>query len=163
MVDHSEILTLLKERVRVLSLIRDHYLKNQKILASADPDKLQNFDKQHKLYLEEMLQVEQNWRDLVVKIKTEREIQSENTDIIFSLTLSEDFITLYFAYKDKLYQILSEIERIKKNSSLMARKLFPFISDQLNISNNEPASSSPPVKNHTKQRTPLVSRKSKNR
>ena len=163
MIDHTEILTLLKERVRILSLIRDHYLKNQTILVSDDPEKHTQFEKQHKVYLEEMLQVEENWRSLVVRIKTEHEIHSENTDIILSLTLHEDFITRYFAYKDRLYQILSELERIKKNSSLLAKKSFPFIPHPPEKSEDTTVSILSHSKDPAKHKIPLTDRKLKNR
>ena len=73
-----------------------------------------------------MLNLEEKWRNFIKKLKSGKRIESNNTDVIISLTLHDDWVTQYFAYKDQLYQILSEIERIKKNSHLMASNEFPY-------------------------------------
>ncbi len=159
MVEQNEILQLLKERVRILSLIKDLYLRNQKLLASAQPDQLVSFEENQRALVQEMQTAELQWRTLVEKIKSQGKIQSENTDVIISLTLQENLITRYFAYKDQLYQVLSELERIRKNSHLMASNTFPFILRKKERSANQSARKSPSVKDSLKLAPPGKSSK----
>lgn len=122
----NEILYLIKERIRVLSLLKEIYLKKQKSVFSEEKDVDDRLNELHKIFLGEMLTLEDKWRTFIKKLKSGKRIESNNTDVIISLTLHDDWVTQYFAYKDQLYQILSEIERIKKNSNLMASNEFPY-------------------------------------
>jgi len=130
----NEILYLIKERIRVLSLLKEIYLKKQKLVFSGEAEENDRLDELHKIFISEMLELEEKWKSFIQKVKYERKIDSNNTDIILSLALHDDWVTQYFAYKDKLYQILSEIERIKKNSHLMASNEFPYLLDKERIS-----------------------------
>jgi len=122
----NEILYLIKERIRVLSLLKEIYLKKQKSVFSEEKDDHERLNELHKKFLGEMLTLEEKWRTFIKQLKSGKRIESNNTDIIISLTLHDEWVTQYFAYKDQLYQILSEIERIKKNSHLMASNEFPY-------------------------------------
>jgi len=122
-----EILYLIKERIRVLSLLKEIYLKKQKLVFSGETEENERLDEHHKIFIAEMLALEEKWRTFIHNLKSDKKIDSDNTDIILSLALHDDWVTQYFAYKDKLYQILSEIERIKKNSHLMASNEFPYL------------------------------------
>jgi hypothetical protein len=122
----NEILYLVKERIRVLSLLKEIYLKKQKSVFSEEKSDNDRLDELHKIFLSEMLNLEKKWRKFIHKLKSGKQIESNNTDVIISLTLHDEWVTRYFAYKDQLYQILSEIDRIKKNSLLMASNEFPY-------------------------------------
>lgn len=122
----NEILHLMKERIRVLSLLKEIYLKKQKSVFSEGKEDDDRLDELHKIFLDEMLVLEGKWRNFIKKLKSGKRIESNNIDVIISLTLHDEWVTRYFAYKDQLYQILSEIERIKKNSHLMASNEFPY-------------------------------------
>jgi hypothetical protein len=131
MTEKHEILNLLKNRLQLLNGIRDFYLKKQKSLIEADSKTEKNLEKLHKNYLQELLVNETDWKKLITSLKETRDIPSENPDIIVSLTLEEDLITQYFAYKDRIHQILHEIDRIKTNLDLLASDAFPFLRDQI--------------------------------
>jgi hypothetical protein len=122
----NEILYLMKERIRILSQLKEIYLKKQKSVFSEKSEDDERLNELHKIFMGEMLKLEEKWRSFIQGIKSDQKIESNNADIIVSLTLHDDWVTQYFAYKDKLYQTLNEIERIKKNSQLMASKEFPF-------------------------------------
>jgi hypothetical protein len=122
----NEILYLIKERIRILSLLKEIYLKKQKSVFSSEKGDDDRLDELHKIFLGEMLTLEEKWRNFIKKLKSGKRIDSNNADVIISLTLHDEWVTQYFAYKDQLYQILSEIERIKKNSHLMASNEFPY-------------------------------------
>ena len=83
-----------------------------------------------------MVHLEEKWQSFIKKIKKNSSLKSETTDIIISLTFHEEHITQYFAYKDKIYQLLGEIERIKRNSKLLADEAFPVIHKKLNFTKN---------------------------
>lgn len=131
MTEKHEILYLLKNRLQILNGIRDFYLKKQKSLIEADSKTEKKLEKLHKNYLQEFLVNETDWKKLISSLKESRDIPSENPDIIVSLTLEEGLITQYFAYKDRIHQILHEIDRIKTNLDLLASDAFPFLRDQI--------------------------------
>jgi hypothetical protein len=122
-----ELLNLMKDRAHYLSLLKEIYLKKQKSFVEPDEAETKRLNELHEIFLKEMLHLEEKWQSVLKKIKLNNNLHTESTDIILSLTLDEDMITQYFAYKDKMYQLLGEIERIKKNSDLMANNAFPFI------------------------------------
>jgi hypothetical protein len=131
MTEKHEILNLLKNRLQLLNGIRDFYLKKQKSLIEADNKIEKKLEKLHKNYRQELLVNETNWKNLITSLKETKDIPSENPDIIVSLTLEEDLITQYFAYKDRIHQILHEIDRIKTNLDLLASDSFPFLRDHI--------------------------------
>jgi hypothetical protein len=122
-----ELLHLMKERTHYLSLLKEVYLKKQKSFVKPNEDESKRLNELHEIFLKEMLHLEEKWQSIIKKMKLNNNVRAENTDIIISLTLDEEMITQYFAYKDKMYQLLSEIERIKRNNDLMASNAFPFL------------------------------------
>jgi len=122
-----ELLHLMKERAHYLSLLKEVYLKKQKSFIEPNEDESKRLNELHEIFLKEMLHLEEKWQSIIKKMKLNNNVRAENTDIIISLTLDEEMITQYFAYKDKMYQLLSEIERIKRNNDLMANNAFPFL------------------------------------
>ena len=122
-----ELLHLMKERAHYLSLLKEVYLKRQKSFVEPNEDESKRLNELHEIFLKEMLHLEEKWQSIIKKMKLNNNVRAENTDIIISLTLDEEMITQYFAYKDKMYQLLSEIERIKRNNDMMASNAFPFL------------------------------------
>ena len=130
------LLNLMKERAHYLALIKEVYLKKQRVLVHPDEEELGRLDELHRIFLKEMVHLEEKWQSFIKKIKKNSRLKSETTDIIISLTFHEEHITQYFAYKDKIYQLLGEIERIKRNSKLLADEAFPVIHKKLNFTKN---------------------------
>jgi len=126
MTEKHEILKLLKDRLQILSGIRDFYLRKQKSLLGTDPKTENKLEKLHQHYLQELLLNDTEWKKLIKNLRESNNIPSENPDIIVSLVLDEEIITQYFAYKDRIHQRLHEINRIKTNSDLLVKDAFPF-------------------------------------
>jgi len=126
MTEKHEILKLLKDRLQILSGIRDFYLRKQKSLLETDPKTENKLEKLHQHFLQELLLNETEWKKLIKSLREVNNIPSENPDIIVSLVLDEEIITQYFAYKDRIHQSLHEINRIKTNFDLLAKDAFPF-------------------------------------
>jgi hypothetical protein len=121
------LLNLLEERTRYLSLLKEVYLKKQHFFIEPDKIEMERLNELHEIFLKEMLHLEEKWHNYIKKLKLANNLQTETTDVILSMILDEEMITRYFAYKDKMYQLLNEIDRIKKNSLLMSKNAFPFI------------------------------------
>ncbi len=122
----QEILHLMTERIRVLSRLKDLYLKKQKLVVDPHKDGLDKLAVVQRSCMEDMLNLESGWRSLVGKLKTFSRVSSDQTDIIISLSLKDEAATEYFAYRDQLHQIVSEIERIKRNNDLLAQNSIPL-------------------------------------
>jgi hypothetical protein len=128
------LLNLMKERIRYLSLLKEIYLKKQHFYIEPDEKERERLNELHEIFLKEMLQLEEKWHTLIKKLKSSNNLQAISTDAIMSVVLDEDMIAHYFAYKDKMYQLLNEIDRIKKNNLLMSKNAFPFIQKKSGLS-----------------------------
>ena len=121
-----EVLHLMTERIRVLSRLKGLYLKKQKLVMDAHTQGLKELAVVQRSCLEDLINLENRWRSLVTQLKNSGRVVSDHTDIIISVSLKEDDITEYFAYRDQLHQIVLEIDRIKKNNDLLSRKALLF-------------------------------------
>jgi hypothetical protein len=121
-----EVLHLMTERIRVLSRLKELYLKKQKLMMDAHAEGLKELAVVQRSCLEDLINLENRWRSLITRLKNASHAASDHTDIIISLSLKEDDITEYFAYRDQLHQTVLEIDRIKKNNDLLTRNALPL-------------------------------------
>ncbi|MBN2365093.1 MAG: hypothetical protein EH225_03215 [Calditrichaeota bacterium] len=122
----QEIQNLMVRRVRTLERLRQIFMQKQKHFLNTGRSETITLEDQRKLLLNEMTALADQWKRLLSGLRKENRIRSANTDIIISLSLPEKEISRYFAYREQLHQTLSDIEQIKRNTSLLENNAFIF-------------------------------------
>ncbi len=123
----QKIENMMLRRIRIMQQIKQVYMQIQKNLVLPDETENENLESRRKSLLAEMASLEKEWKNLLLQLRAEKGIPTTQADLIISLSLSENEITRYFAFRDQLNQMLSDIIRIRKNNSLLRDKSLQFV------------------------------------
>ncbi|MEJ2635662.1 MAG: flagellar export chaperone FlgN [Calditrichia bacterium] len=125
------VLHLLKERIKLLSELKNLLMQQQKVLVTSDTEQITYFAELQVKCMENIQTLEEELRGIISEVKVAHNLKSHTIDQAISMILDETGNNFYFAYRDQLRKLASEIEVIKKNNTLLIHNALGLVQSTL--------------------------------
>ncbi len=126
------ILQKLQDRLNLLTELKKLMLQQQRALVSTNTEQIDHFSEMQVDCMSKLQEVESQWQELIRSAAKTHNVQTNSTEQIIQLILDDSNLNLALGYLEKIKQLVSQIETVKQNNTLLIHNSLALVRSTLN-------------------------------